>query len=519
MLPLVHRELLSAVRHPKFYRRRIGVAFLEIVVAAFLAATQRTNGKGGAFWFFAILALLLCLFEGLRKTADSISEEKREGTLGLLFLTDLNGFNIIAGKLSAGLIRSGSLLLAFVPILAFTLLLGGVTFGEFWRVVLVLFNTLWASLSICLLISCLGREKNLLAGFFTLFLLAIVPWIAGGALDNFYQVRYASQITALSPFVLIRFAADSGYSLNETVYWIGVVVLHGLGWLSLLLAAVIVPRTWQEKAARKSKLSKERVGGAKASPERNAERAQMLDKNPIYWLAYSRKFHRYFVYTFYPTLFITLAAVVWFRMNSSGNAIIFGSSFALFILSSIIFSALASQASRTIAEAKRTGAMELLLSTPLKVDEIISGHWLAIRKIFLAPAIITGLWFAGMIFMAPGSRGVIIGPVNFFVQFVLGIFVIGWVGLWMGLSSKTPQRALFRTILFGIIVPSIFCLPTFLNQVVLLVLAMDKARYNFRRFIAERYLQNKGFILALPQMQKPGEPPVIRPPTELPKTQ
>jgi hypothetical protein len=48
---------------------------------------------------------------------------------------------------------------------------------------------------------------------------------------------------------------------------------------------------------------------------------------------------------------------------------------------------------------------------------------------------------------------------------------------------------------------------------------MDKARYNFRRFIAERYLQNKGFILALPQMQKPGEPPVIRPPTELPKTQ
>ena len=47
------------------------------------------------------LALLYCLASGRRSTADCLSEEKREGTLGLLFLTDLTGYDVVLGKLSA----------------------------------------------------------------------------------------------------------------------------------------------------------------------------------------------------------------------------------------------------------------------------------------------------------------------------------------------------------------------------------------------------------------------------------
>src|SRR6185369_16885251 len=44
------------------------------------------------------------------------------------------------------------------------------------------------------------------------------------------------------------------------------------------------------------------------------------------------------------------------------------------------------QASRLFSEPRRTGALELLLCTPLTTDEIIKGHWLTLRRRFFAPA-------------------------------------------------------------------------------------------------------------------------------------
>jgi len=87
----------------------------------------------------------------------------------------------------------------------------------------------------------------------------------------------------------------------------------------------------------------------------------------------------------------------------------------------------------------------------------------------------------------------------------------------MGLTSKTPHRAFFRTLLFGTILPFVICIPTALIQCVLLVISMDKVKTNFRRFIAERYLQNPQFVLAPPPLQQAGVPPVIRPDTQLSK--
>src|SRR5256885_5281345 len=51
-------------------------------------------------------AFVYCLFIGARLTADCLSEEKREGTLGLLFLTDLKGYDVVFGKLAATSVNS-----------------------------------------------------------------------------------------------------------------------------------------------------------------------------------------------------------------------------------------------------------------------------------------------------------------------------------------------------------------------------------------------------------------------------
>ena len=56
-----------------------------------------------------------------------MSEEKREGTLGLLFLTDLKGYDVVAGKLVANSLNGFYALMAILPVVALALLMGGLT--------------------------------------------------------------------------------------------------------------------------------------------------------------------------------------------------------------------------------------------------------------------------------------------------------------------------------------------------------------------------------------------------------
>ena len=52
------------------------------------------------FATLSVIAFAYCLLAGIRYTAGALSEERREGTLGLLFLTDLRGFDVVIGKLA-----------------------------------------------------------------------------------------------------------------------------------------------------------------------------------------------------------------------------------------------------------------------------------------------------------------------------------------------------------------------------------------------------------------------------------
>jgi len=53
------------------------------------------------FWTLSGLAFACALLAGPVVIADCLCEEKREGTLGLLFLTNLKGHDVVLGKLFA----------------------------------------------------------------------------------------------------------------------------------------------------------------------------------------------------------------------------------------------------------------------------------------------------------------------------------------------------------------------------------------------------------------------------------
>src|SRR5437667_8476453 len=85
---------------------------------------------GPLFAVLTWMSLAAALSAGLFFTSDCLSEEKREGTLGFLFLTDLRGYDLVLGKLMAVLLRCLFALIAVFPILAITQLMGGVQPAE-----------------------------------------------------------------------------------------------------------------------------------------------------------------------------------------------------------------------------------------------------------------------------------------------------------------------------------------------------------------------------------------------------
>jgi len=82
----------------------------------------------------SILALAGALFAGAFLTADSISSEKREGTLGLLFLTHLRPADVILGKFFSTFTQAFYVLLAIFPVLALPLMAEDIVFrGDCFR--------------------------------------------------------------------------------------------------------------------------------------------------------------------------------------------------------------------------------------------------------------------------------------------------------------------------------------------------------------------------------------------------
>jgi ABC-type multidrug transport system permease subunit len=135
------------------------------------------------------------------------------------------------------------------------LLLGGVRASEFWRVVLVVLNTLLLSLSMGLLISTLFRRQRVTTHLAALLMLmlALVPFGVG----SFLRAVGAAPTSfldpsALSPVYSLQTAFDSAYGLAGLIgssFWAAFLVLFALSILLLARASWLLPDSWQQSAS------------------------------------------------------------------------------------------------------------------------------------------------------------------------------------------------------------------------------------------------------------------------------
>src|SRR4051812_4579489 len=147
--PVIERELKLVSRNRRTYWFRSTVAGIGSLILVISMASAQANAALGPIYFAAIQGVLFlyCLMEGIRATSDCLSEEERGGTLGLLFLTELTGIDVVLGKLVSQALNSFYLFLGLLPLSGLAFILGGVTAHQFWQSSLLLF---------CFLLFCLA---------------------------------------------------------------------------------------------------------------------------------------------------------------------------------------------------------------------------------------------------------------------------------------------------------------------------------------------------------------------------
>jgi len=466
-LPIVARELRVTARKRSTYWVRFTAAAIALLIGAwsflFLTRMGATSVVGKTlFGGLTGLAWLYAFLGGIFKTADTLSEEKREGTLGLLFLTDLKGYDIVLGKIVAASVNWFFGLLALFPVLALALLMGGVAPGEFWRKILALTNMLFFSLALGMFVSSFTRNERRAAGL-TLALFALLLWAPSELADWHKKSTGALEF---SPWFVwpdvgrpLEHASDYLYNRNARPYWGSLGVSHGIGWLFLVLASLIVPHTWQQQAGKMARWQEnaEQLTYGKNRERRKRFRQRALDINPFYWVASRARGKLLGVMLALAAVSLCYAANFWRRPNAWDSPWDF--LWPAFWLHALLKIWIAFEACRRFVEDRRSGALELVLCTPFTPAEILRGQWRALIRQFGLPILCVllidlALACAGMTFSNRNAR--VGGFDEYFlflsmlgaatVVFIADIIALAWLSMWRGMKARHSYTALLWTL-------------------------------------------------------------------------
>jgi hypothetical protein len=473
-LPIVERELRVASRRWYTFWGRLGAAAFALAIffgLQLLASVSHGGFKAGQvqFWILKWISFLFACSVGVFLTSDSLSEEKREGTLGLLFLTDLRGHDVVLGKLISHSLQAFYGLMAAVPILGLTMLAGGVAGDEFGHAMLVICNTVFLSVCLGLFVSSISRDvMKAINGALFLSLFILVGLIyADRAITYWWHLWPGPRLSLASPAYL--FSAVGPYRFRE--FWLSLGIQHGLAWMFLILSCICTPRAWQERAnvtnATRATFAQRWRFGSKRF--RLRLRRRLLARDPILWLGVRDRWLPRFIWC---VMGVGIVALAWGLLHFRTWAPLESAAYLQIPFGFGLILWVGTQASRFFVDANRTGALELILVAPVSPAQVVRGQWKALCRICFLPALlliivnIAGTEVAIIDFNKKVGNIKGAGGFNFgdfqtaalyvgVVKLAGNLIAVMWVGMWMGMTTRKTSMAVFKTICFVVVVPAI----------------------------------------------------------------
>ena len=416
--PVVQRELREGARRPanrrlRFFSAGAGTLLLWVIMAHLRLPEAQVGRYLLVGLHTLLLGLILLVVPAL--TADCIAREKREGTLGLLFLTPLSAGGIVAGKALAQALRAFTLWLAMLPILTIPFMTGGTTLSDAFRDLSLEFCATVLCLAGGLFASSIVKERN------TAFLLAFL--LGAIFLLLFSQLFALIFFGSSRGFSFLNQAGSWGFVLEGIALFIGIFDIRGLTppparlghiwmqlclagpWVTLLVFYVVarfaawqVEHSWQDKV---SSPRRENLVRRYCTPllrrrfQRKMQRT--LDWNPIAWLqqySWKARLSKW-------GLCLGFVLIEWAARNTSdSDRETVNGALLLTLVGICTFVGVSG-----FLEEKRSGALELLLVTPISVNKLIFGRVWGLWTQFLPAGLMLGTCILGYGWMSSNNPG------------------------------------------------------------------------------------------------------------------
>ncbi len=465
MWPVILRELRAGSRRWTTYWLRLLAAGAVLAAIAYwmiqprfaFTSPARVGHEIFLLLHWVVLAAIWIIVPML--TADTLSREKREGTLGLLFLTNLSARAIVFAKGAAAGLLALTLWLSVVPIMTVPVLMGGVPSQEIIFSVSVALGSICCALAAGLMASAISRRGAgavglaLTLSFLTHFVFCALvaatltqAWLKMNQINGQPLYVFAAGVVTTWNLFALSFAPGAlpgmkASFINTTVFVPLLSFLLAL--LAACFAALLLRRNWQDKPKSKRQTETEKfffspvflTGVFRAWMRRS------LERNPIGWLEKRRVTGR-------------IMSWVWLAvMGSFATTLTYGGSAMrpgeFNPLMWMLLISIAYVAAGSFRRERETGALELILVTPLSERQIISGRLRGLWSQFLPTFL---LWMAVVIYLStamPSWR-----PVEL-IEFTVAYFIVPVVGLYFSLQNRFVLLAWLLTLAVCFAVPHV----------------------------------------------------------------
>lgn len=484
--PVLQRELLVRARRGSTIWIRLGIYLLALMLVALLMipalAMGAMTGMGMAsgriiFEPLRYLLLIYALFEGARSVASAIPDERREGTLGLLFLTNLRSWDVLLGKTASGALSSLYGALVVAPLFALPVLLGGVTGGEVFRSLITLLSGLVLAIGCGTVASAVCRNTlpALLTGIGLAAAFSAGPFIVGMIANQAFgsglsEVHWSGW---LSPFTSTLLGNDAAYYRSPEPFWWSILLQLATAALLAALGSALLARNWRDGSLFTS-------AGAVIQGAAHKRRPKKEFRQDIQWPSWLAgmstsplaetlgdriNLRRWICVLVILQVLKSLPVVL---APIGGGSVVAFLSIPAFLASFAAEIILIYTACRIFSDARQTGEMEILLTSPVTDRELVTTLWHILRN---------GLFwvFAVMVLQAIGQVSAAvyeltklsairspIAPVDAFLatapQAAAGLVgdafqLVGvvWASMWFGLKSTKPSGAMIKTFVLAVI--------------------------------------------------------------------
>jgi hypothetical protein len=407
----------------------------------------------GRFVYAAILIVTLIEISRTGQIASHFfAEERRNNTLGLLFSTGITATEVLVGKLAALLIIPLSRLITIIPCLMVLPLMHAVTADVCIATFVTFLVLLLLSIGVNLFSSLVFEEHSsarTFADIFIIVLVAIGPTIdflnryfTGTSLDRLWLCFSP----AYAPWLLFHQAPQHQlHYIYLSNFLTGAITV-----ILFAASAVLVARIWRDQTTG-ARFSQFKIFSAFKQSRTRASRV-LLESNPYQWLV-----ERDFQPMLLSCLTLGAIAIIWLLglwhfelawlvpLNFWATLLLVGS--VVRWMSSYI-------AAKQIGRDRTSGGLELLLTSPLSIRDIIIGQENALRRYIRPLFWLTGalhiLFFVLGLLFHPMPRQALINYtlISIFVA-ILGPwfnFKQHWTAFWISLNTGRPGYALRKNL-------------------------------------------------------------------------